>query len=214
MTPAPPMNPSESLADSMAQAVTRARQSLVRVTSGRRGAGAGTIWTVDGWIVTNAHVIGRGPTKVSLPGGEELPAKTVALDREADLALLQIEATDLPAAEIGDSRALRAGNWVYAVGHPWGVPAAAAGGVVIGMGRGWPQVPSPERDWLVVDVALRPGNSGGPLVDADGRVVGINTMMAGAEVGVAIPSHVAEEFIRQVGGRSLAPPREPKTEYV
>lgn len=214
MTPARSSNGAESLANSMAQAVTRARQSLVRVTSGHRGAGAGTIWTADGWIVTNAHVIGRGQTKVSLPGGEELPAKTVAVDREADLALLQVEATDLPAAEIGDSRALRAGNWVYAVGHPWGVQAAAAGGVVIGVGRGWPQVPSPERDWLVVDVALRPGNSGGPLVDAEGRVVGINTMMAGAEIGVAIPSHVAEEFLREVGGKSRPPRTEATPQYV
>ncbi|MEX2030403.1 MAG: trypsin-like peptidase domain-containing protein [Anaerolineales bacterium] len=214
MTPAPSSNGAESLANSMAQAVTRARRSLVRVASGRRGAGAGTIWTADGWIVTNAHVVGRGRTTVSLPGGEDLPAKTVALDREADLALLQVEASDLPAAEIGDSRLLRAGNWVYALGHPWGVPAAAAGGVVIGVGRGWPQVPSPEREWLVVDVALRPGNSGGPLVDADGRVVGINTMMAGSEVGVAIPSHVAEEFVREASGRTPTPRRESKQEFV
>jgi len=190
-------NGSAVLARSMGETVERARQSVVRVVSGRRGAGAGTIWSAEGLIVTNAHVVGRAKVRVLLPDGREVRAETIAVDREADLALLEVDAGVIPAAIVGDSRSLRPGAWVYAVGHPWGVPAAATGGVVIGVGRGWPEVPAPDREWLVVDVLLRPGNSGGPLVDAEGRVVGISTMMAGPEVGVAVPAHVVEEFVLQ-----------------
>lgn len=197
-------NGTAALARSMGETVERARRSVVRVASGRRGAGAGTIWSAEGLIVTNAHVVGRAKVRVSLPDGRELRAETLAVDRETDLALLEVDAGVIPAAIVGDSRSLRPGAWVYAVGHPWGVPAAATGGVVIGVGRGWTEVPAPEREWLVVDVLLRPGNSGGPLVDAEGRVVGISTMMAGPEVGLGVPAHVVEEFVGQVRTRLRA----------
>lgn len=204
MSAAATANGSGGLARSMGEAVERARQSVVRVVSGRRGAGAGTIWSAEGLIVTNAHVVGRAKVRVFLPDGRELQAETIAVDRGADLALLKVEAGVIPAPIVGDSKALRPGAWVFAVGHPWGVPAAATGGVVIGVGRGWPEVTAPEREWLVVDVLLRPGNSGGPLVDAEGRVVGISTMMAGPEVGLGVPAHVVEEFVGQVRTRLRA----------
>lgn len=194
-------NGSAGLALSMAEAVARARKSVVRVVSGRRGAGAGTIWSAEGLVVTNAHVAGRSKARVVLADGRDLEAETLALDPEADLALLEVDAGVIPAAVIGDSRSLRPGAWVFALGHPWGVPAAATGGVVIGMGRGRPEVPAPDREWLVADVLLRPGNSGGPLVDAEGRVVGIGAMMAGPEVGVAVPAHVVEEFVQRARTR-------------
>jgi serine protease Do len=198
----------------MAEAVERARQSVVRVATLRRGAGAGTIWSAEGLIVTNAHVAGRSKTlRVGLPGGEEVEARVLATDREADLALLQVDNHVLPSAVIGDSRSMGAGSWVFAVGHPWGVPAAAAGGIVIGVGRGFPQVPGPDREWMVVDVALRPGNSGGPIVDAEGRVVGISTMMAGPEVGVAVPAHVVQEFVSEAAKSSRTSQPEAEREY-
>ena len=172
-------------------------RSLVHVHNGKRGNGAGTIWHPQGLIVTNAHVAGRGPLKVRLPDGRTLPAQILARDPDRDLAALRVEADDLPSVQLGDSQRLRPGEWVMAVGHPWGVPGAATAGVVIGVGAEWPEMPSNGRDWVVVSLHMRPGHSGGPLVDVHGRLVGINTMINGPDVGVAIPVHVVVEFLRQ-----------------
>lgn len=172
-------------------------RSLVHVHNGKRGNGAGTIWHPQGLIVTNAHVAGRGPLKVRLPDGRTLPAQILARDPDRDLAALRVEADDLPSVQLGDSQRLRPGEWVMAVGHPWGVPGAATAGVVIGVGAEWPEMPSTGRDWVVVSLHMRPGHSGGPLVDVRGRLVGINTMINGPDVGVAIPAHVVVEFLRQ-----------------
>jgi serine protease Do len=171
--------------------------SLVCVHNGKRGNGAGTIWHPQGLIVTNAHVAGRGPLKVRLPDGRTLPAQILARDPDRDLAALRVEADDLPSVQLGDSQRLRPGEWVMAVGHPWGVQGAATAGVVIGVGAEWPEMPNTGRDWVVVSLHMRPGHSGGPLVDVRGRLVGINTMINGPDVGVAIPAHVVVEFLRQ-----------------
>ena len=180
----------------LADVVERVYCSLVHVQNGRRGSGAGTIWHPQGLIVTNAHVAGRGPLKVGLLDGRTLPAQILARDPDRDLAALRVEASDLPSVQLGDSRRLRPGEWVMAVGHPWGVPGAATAGVVIGMGAEWPEMPRNGRDWVVVSLHMRPGHSGGPLVDVHGRLVGINTMINGPDVGVAIPVHVVVEFLR------------------
>jgi S1-C subfamily serine protease len=181
------------LSDSMAGAVEKARRGLLEVRNGRRGAGAGVVWSDDGLIVTNAHVVGRGKVRAGLPGQEPLAAERVAVDERMDLALLRLPTPVGNPLERGDSRLLRPGQWVYALGHPWGVVGAATGGVVIGLGR--PEYQEAD-DWLVLDLPLRPGNSGGPVIDAEGRMVGINVMMSGPESGVAIPVHVIEEFVR------------------
>ena len=175
--------------------VARARASLVRVANGR-GAGSGTLWHADGLVVTNAHVVGRGPVRVTLPDGRELPARVLAADPAQDLAALRVEANDLPTADLGDSRALRAGELVLAVGHPWGVPGAVTAGVLIGAGAGLPQLTEGGREWLAVSLHVRPGHSGGPLVDARGLLVGINTLMHGPDVGVAVPVHVVKAFLQ------------------
>jgi serine protease Do len=172
-------------------------RSLVHIHNGKRGNGAGTIWHPQGLIVTNAHVAGRGPLKVDLPDGRTLPAQILARDSDRDLAALRVEAGDLQPIPLGDSLRMRPGDWVVAVGHPWGVPGAATAGVVIGMGSEWPEMPRNGRDWLVVSLHMRPGHSGGPLVDVRGRLVGVNTMINGPDVGVAIPAHVVVEFLRQ-----------------
>jgi S1-C subfamily serine protease len=185
----------------------RVRKSLVQVTAGRQGSGSGVVFSADGLVVTNAHVVsgkGRrshgGGLKVVLPDGTAVAAELLAKDEEPDVAVLKIEQADgkqpeLHPIEVGDSRSLRAGQWVMAMGHPWGVAGTAAAGIVIGAGPDLPEAPGSGRDWIAVDLALRPGYSGGPLVDHRGRLIGISTMMAGLEVGMAVPAHVIEEFV-------------------
>ena len=116
-----------------------------------------------------------------------------------------MEASDLPTIDLGESSRVKPGQLVLAMGHPWGVVGAVAAGVVIGVGAHWPEMPSSQRDFVVVSLKLRPGNSGGPLVDVHGRLVGINSMITGPEVGMAVPVHVAKVFLRDaIGARSAA----------
>ncbi len=187
----------EQLNGEMAASVENVRRGLVEIRNGR-GAGAGTIWHSDGLIITNAHVLGPHGLKVVLPDQRSFPARVIAFDRERDIAALSIEATGLPTVEVGDSRLLKPGEWVMAIGHPWGVLGAATAGVVIGQGSDLPELPGGGREWIAVSLHMRPGHSGGPLVDINGRLVGINTMITGPEVGMAVPVHVVKEFLRQV----------------
>lgn len=194
------MSALQSLNDELAAVVEQAQRSLVQVRDGRRGAGAGTIWHANGLILTNAHVVSRSRLDVVLPDGRTLPARLLATDRSRDLAALSIAATDLPPMALGDSRQLRAGQWVFALGHPWGVTNAVTAGIVIGEASEHPAGTEAE-DWLAVSLHLRPGYSGGALVDEAGRLVGINTLMTGPDVGVAIPVHVAKRFLQEALAR-------------
>ena len=115
-----------------------------------------------------------------------------------------MEASGLPTIAVGESRRLRPGQLVLAVGHPWGVPGAASVGVVIGVGTEWTEMPRSGRDWIAVSLNLRPGNSGGPLVDAEGRLVGITSAMTGPEVGLAVPVHVVKAFLHESLGSQAA----------
>lgn len=190
----------EQLNDELAEVISGVQQSVVQVRDQSRGAGAGTIWHPDGLIVTNSHVVRRGPLQVALADGRILPATVLARDDDRDLAALSIEANGLPIIQPGNSRRLQAGQWVFAVGHPWGITNAATGGVVIGVGRQFPEMPAMRNDWVVVDLHLRPGNSGGPLVDVSGRLVGVNTMMTGLGVGMAVAVDAIKEFLRRALG--------------
>ena len=190
----------EQLNDELAAIISTVQRSVVQVRDQSRGAGAGTIWHSDGLIVTNAHVVRRGPLQVALPDGRVLPATLLARDDEHDLAALSIEANDLPTIQPGNSRRLQAGQWVFAVGHPWGIANAATGGVVIGRGSQMPELPVASNDWVVADLHLRPGNSGGPLVDVSGKLVGVNAMMTGPGVGVAVAVDAVKEFLRNALG--------------
>lgn len=183
--------------EDMARAIEQARRALVRIRNGRAGVGAGTIWHSDGLVLTNAHVASRRHLEVTLPDGRTLPARLLAHDPARDVAALGVEAQGLPAMLLGDSQKLQPGQWVLAVGHPWGVQGAATAGVVTGVGRCLPEMPFSERAWIAVSLHLRPGHSGGPLVGAGGRLVGINTMMAGPDVGLAVPVHEVKRFLRQ-----------------
>lgn len=187
----------QQLNDELAAMVDGARRGLVQISNGGRGFGAGTIWHPDGLIVTNAHVIGgRHALNVTLPDDRTLPAEVLAADPDRDIAALYVEASDLPTVELGQSKRLRPGDWVLAVGHPWGVTGAATAGVVIGMGRDLPEIPRAHHEWIALDAHMRPGHSGGPLVDVQGRLVGLNTMIAGPDVGFAVPVHVVKRFLK------------------
>lgn len=170
--------------------------SLVRVQSGRWGAGAGTIWHPEGLILTNSHVARSRRLRISLPDGRRARARLIARSRELDLAALTVELSDLPFVELGDSANLQPGHWVMAFGHPWGVEGAATAGVVIGQGANLPEGPSFGRDWIAASLHYRPGHSGGPLVDAAGRLVGINTIMIGPDAGLAVPVHEVKRFLK------------------
>ncbi|HIL31593.1 MAG TPA: trypsin-like serine protease [Dehalococcoidia bacterium] len=199
------------LNNDLGELADRVSESLVQVHIGHGGSGSGVVLSEDRLIVTNAHVVSgrRGQTsggkeiRVVLPDGSETAAKLLAKDDEQDVAILQVEkpAEDnlaLSPIQIGDSKGLRAGQWVMAMGHRWGVPGVAAAGIVIGAGPDLPESPGTGKEWIAVDLALTPGHSGGPLVDHQGQLVGMSTMMAGLEVGLAVPVHVIEQILAEV----------------
>ncbi|MCP4424725.1 MAG: trypsin-like serine protease [Chloroflexi bacterium] len=196
-----------SLNHEMAAIVVDVRQSLVRLVNGRHGQGAGTIWHEDGLILTNAHVVTgerRGRPKalnVVLGDGCAFPAQLLAHDSQLDLAALAVNASNLPTIELGNSRKLRSGDWVTALGHPWGVVGATSAGMVIDVGVP-PELPRYPGDLIQVGLQLRPGHSGGPLVDGNGRLVGINTMIAGPQVGLAIPLYIVKKFLQEKIGKA------------
>ncbi|HET6932211.1 MAG TPA: trypsin-like peptidase domain-containing protein [Candidatus Acidoferrum sp.] len=174
------------------------RRSTVLVHPGGRGSGSGVIWSDDGLIITNAHVV-RGPrAKISLWDGREFSGEVTAKDSRRDLAALRINATGLASVTSRDSSEVRAGEIALAVGNPLGFLGALTTGVVHGVG------PLPRlgtRNWVQSDVRLAPGNSGGPLTDAQGRVIGINSMVAG-RLALAIPSNDVRRFLQGQSGRN------------
>jgi serine protease Do len=177
----------------LASMADRLRSITVRVRNGNLGIGAGTIWGTDGLIITNAHVATRArfsfreatPTIVELADGRVFSAIRTHFDPQQDLAALQITATDLTAAEIGDVDKLRVGGLVMAVGNPLDDPGAVTTGTLY----------AKQSSSLIADVRLYPGNSGGPLADCLGRVVGINTMIVDG-LAVAIPISKVVAFLR------------------
>ena len=189
----------QQLNDDLAANVERARRVLVEIRNGHGGAGAGIIVRADGLIITNAHVIGRRGLKAMLPDGRTLPARLVAFDRDHDLAALAIDADHLPAIELGDSKNLQPGQWVMSVGHPWGVAGAVTAGVVIGSGAELPEFNTGGREFVVASLHMRPGHSGGPMIDSDGKLIGVNTMINGPDVGMAVPVHMVKAFLKELG---------------
>ncbi len=167
------------------------RRSTVLVHSEGSGAGSGVIWSSDGVVVTNAHVIRGQRIEVQLWDGREFEARVHSRDPHRDLAQLRIEAANLPAAPAADSSQLRAGELAIAIGNPMGFVGALATGVIHAVG---PLRGLGRQIWVQADVRLAPGNSGGPLANAQGQVVGINTMIAG-RLALAIPSNAVRDFL-------------------
>ncbi len=194
---------SNALTAAAAELVESLQNSLVVIQSGRRGFGAGIIWDSSGLILTNQHVAQGGRSRISMAGsrlqvsladGRQFPAQVVGQDPEIDLALLKIEAGDLQAAPLADSRSLRVGEFVMAIGHPWGQRGMVTAGLISGLGKAETRGRRGSVEIIRSDVRLAPGNSGGPLVNAAGQVIGLNTMIVGGDLGVAIPIHLAAEF--------------------
>jgi serine protease Do len=167
------------------------RRSTVLIQSGGRGAGSGVIWSVDGTIMTNAHVVLGRSVNVQLWDGREFEASICARDPRRDLAQLHIDAANLPAAITADSSRVRPGELAIAIGNPMGFVGALATGVIHAIG---PLQGLGRQSWVQADVRLAPGNSGGPLADAHGRILGINTMVAG-RLALAIPSNSVRDFL-------------------
>ena len=162
----------------------RLRRSTVHIVRGR-GTGSGVIWESSGLIVTNAHVVSGAPVRVELWDGRKFEAEVTRCDTDRDLAALKIPADGLPAATPRDSKTLRPGELVLAVGNPLGFVGALTTGVVHAL----------SAKWVQAAVRLAPGNSGGPLADARGRVIGLNTMVVAGGLGLAIPSNAVGRFL-------------------
>jgi serine protease Do len=183
-----------AVAERLSPSVANLRVSR-RVRGGRQlaGGGSGVVVTPDGFMLTSAHVVaGRDSTvRASFIDGSETEAKVVGTDPLSDLAVLRTEDASLTAAELGDAEALRVGQLVVAIGNPNGFAGSVTAGVVSALGRSLP-VRSRAAGRIVenviqTDAALNPGNSGGALADGRGRVVGINTAVAGVGLGLAVP---------------------------
>jgi serine protease Do len=196
-------NLSQDISEAFAHLAQRVKRCLVVVRNGSHGGGAGVIWRQGGNIITNNHVVARGKTQVLLDDGREYPGQVIARDRQVDLALLQIEARDLPVAMVADSRSLRVGQMVLAFGHPWGQRGYITAGIISGLAKVITRDKRNSVDVIRSDARLAPGNSGGPLVTIAGGVVGINTMVVGGDAGVAIPSHVIQAFVDHALGERL-----------
>ncbi|MFF0367213.1 S1C family serine protease [Micromonospora sp. NPDC005087] len=159
-----------------------------------RGAGAGSAVTVgtDGLLLTSAHVVqGAADGSAAFGDGTETTFRVVGADPLSDLAVLRVDETTVPTVELGDADALRIGQLVVAVGNPMGLAGSVTAGVVSGLGRSLPardgRVTRLIEDVIQTDAALNPGNSGGALADSAGRVIGVNTAVAGYGLGLAVP---------------------------
>src|SRR6476469_3870022 len=169
------------------------REAVVEVRSGEVGSGTGIIWGGAGLVVTNAHCVRRGSSLEVDANGKWREARALAYHPQHDLALIAAPSVAGPMLELRDPESLRAGELVFAYGHPLGVRDALAMGVFHSVAR---DPRSGSARWVVADVRLAPGNSGGPLVDAEGRLVGVNSMVVNG-LGVAIPATAVQRFVER-----------------
>lgn len=217
VAPAPSGGPSNDATRSIASAAAAISPSVVQLLveaqaaprspfegpSEVSGSGSGVVFRPDGYIVTNYHVVENARRiEVRLRDGRRYVGTLVGADRAIDLAVVKVEAADLVAARFASSDAARPGQWVVAVGAPFGLDYTVTAGVISATGRanlGANEI----EDYLQTDASINPGNSGGPLVDLEGQVLGINTMILGrgSGIGFAIPSdlarHVANQLVTQ-----------------
>lgn len=212
------------LSESLTEVAGRLREGVVQVRTGQGGIGSGVIWSagtpdergvVEATVITNAHVARAAGSKhltLRLADGRELPSTVTAIDVEHDLAALRTQGSGLRAVPVGDSTALRVGELVFAIGNPYGREGAVTFGVVAARAPADPDIPlepAEEREGrgpgrrafrgmevIQADIRLYPGNSGGPLADAHGRVMGINAMVGGG-LAFAIPSHTVRRFLQE-----------------
>jgi serine protease Do len=175
------------------------RRSTVHIrVAGGRAEGSGSGITLPGdRVLTNAHVVRGGPITVEWWEGKTTAATVIKIDRQCDLAVLQVPKLEAPPATLGDSSRLKAGTPVIAVGNPLGFIGALSSGVVHALrplSQGGPK-------WIHADVRLAPGSSGGPLADFNGQVLGVNTMIVSSGLALAIPSRTVQHFLLPSTGR-------------
>ena len=181
------------VAELLAPSVANLRVSRATRRGPGIGGGSGVVISSDGFLLTSAHVVegGGSAVRASFPDGSEVPVRVVGTDALSDLALLRADAARLAPAELGDAATLRVGQLVVAIGNPHGFASSVTAGVVSALGRSLPTRSGRTMrivdDVIQTDAALNPGNSGGALVDGRGRVVGINTAVAGVGLGLAVP---------------------------
>ncbi len=205
--------PDDEALDAYSRAVTTVAERLSpsvgnlrvsrRVRGGRRldGGGSSVVITPDGFMLTSAHVVEQttGTGRASFVDGRELAFEVVGADGLSDLAVLRVDASDLVAAELGDAERLRVGQLVVAIGNPHGFAGSVTAGVVSALGRSLPTRSGANArvvdNVIQTDAALNPGNSGGALADGLGRVVGVNTAVAGVGLGLAVPINAATRRI-------------------
>jgi serine protease Do len=175
----------------------------------RHSLGSGVIVDPKGYIITNSHVVeGARKIKVNVLGGEEFNARIIATDPLSDMAVIKIEGTkEFPFAKIGDSKSMKVGDWVLAIGSPFGLDQTVTAGIISATGRTFDTAEAGQNmifnDYLQTDAAINPGNSGGPLVNMNGEVVGINSFIStatrsNAGVGFAVPSHIFVNVYNQI----------------
>jgi serine protease Do len=182
----------------VARAVT---PTVVSIISQGRGSGSGAIIRSDGMIVTNAHVVGGArAVNVGLADGRKLEGIVIGRDAALDVAVVRVTATDLPAVPMGDSDALQVGQRAIAIGNPLGLDRTVTTGIISALNRTTPQLGG--ETFIQTDAAISPGNSGGPLVDSRGRIVGINSAVisgsGASNLGFAIPINTAMAMANQV----------------
>ncbi len=183
------------------EAAKRIKPAVAHIKLGNGATGSGVVVSPDGYILTNKHVANAGnQITVKLSDRQEFPARRIGTDSRIDLALIKIEAQSLPYATLGDSSKLEPGDWVIALGSPFGLEHSMSAGIVSAMGR---KFGGPYDNYIQTDASINPGNSGGPLVNMHGEVIGINTSIfsrsGGSEgVGFSIPSNTAKKVKEQL----------------
>lgn len=173
-----------------------------------KGAGSGFIINKEGYILTNQHVIhAADKIKVTLKDGRTFDAKAVGQDKTLDIAVIKIEAHDLPTINLGDSSKLRPGEWVIAIGNPYGFSNTVTSGIISALGRDLKDLE--KKDLIQTDAAINPGNSGGPLLNLKGEVVGINVAIVAQAQGIcfAVPINEAKEILQDliIKGKVIRP---------
>jgi serine protease Do len=180
----------------LAELGQRLARVTVQIRTGRESVGCGIIWSSTGLIISNAHVARTRFLEIELTDGRVLDGRVQSRDPQSDLAAITVPASGLPTPEMADLRMLRPGQIVVALGHPFGLTNALALGVVHQVGAD-----ADRNRWIRADIRLAPGNSGGPLANVAGEVIGINTLIAGG-LAHAIPVPGVRRFLREIGARA------------
>lgn len=187
----------QSVSDAMTELADKVGSSVVRVRS-RRGYGSGVVWSENGYILTCSHVVGSAPTvEVGLPEGPRLEAKVVGHDPQSDMTLLKVDRADLKPIEVGDSDKAEVGQLVFAFANPLGGTPSTTTGIVTTAKASLGWGPGIANEVMVTDAPLNPGYSGGPLVDATGKMLGLNVAYANSR-GISIPISSVKDAINSL----------------